>query len=61
MQKSQEESVHDDAARLLRRYAKNLPKLTAERRRRIVSAVAADLEKKHAAPALKKPRARKAA
>jgi hypothetical protein len=41
------ESVHDDAARLLKKYAARLPKLTAERRRRIVSAVAADLERKH--------------
>lgn len=49
MRKTHEESVHDDAAHLLRRYAKRLPKLTAERRRRIVSAVAADLERKHSA------------
>lgn len=49
----EEESVRDDAARLLRRYAKRLPNMTAERRRRIVSAVAADLEKK--------PRARRGA
>jgi len=47
------ESVHDDAARLLKKYATRLPKMTAEKRRRIVSAVAADLEKK--------PRARRAA
>jgi hypothetical protein len=46
---SKKESAHDDAARLLRRYAKKLPKLTAERRRRIVSAVASDLESKHSA------------
>jgi hypothetical protein len=55
MQQSQKESVHDDAARLLKKYAARLPTLTAERRRRIVSAVASDLEQQ------KKPRARSAA
>ena len=53
--KSQEQSVHADAARLLKKYATRLPKLTAERRRRVVSAVASDLEQQ------KKPRARRAA
>ena len=42
------ESVHLDAARLLKRHEKRLPELTTERRRRIVSAVAADLERQHA-------------
>lgn len=46
LRESTEVHVRDDAARLLRRYAKQLPKLTAERRRRIVNAVAEDLEKK---------------
>jgi hypothetical protein len=44
LRKSTENYVHDDAARLLRRYEKRLPKLTPERRRRIVNAVASDLE-----------------
>ena len=35
-----------NAARLLKKYAARLPKLTQERRRRIVSAVASDLERK---------------
>ena len=42
----EEESIRDDAARLLKKYAARLPKLTQERRRRIVSAVASDLEKR---------------
>lgn len=46
MQGSNENVIAKDAARLLKKYAAKLPKLTAERRRRIVSAVAADLEQR---------------
>jgi hypothetical protein len=38
--------IQSDAARLLKRYEKRLPKPTPERRRRIVNAVASDLEDK---------------
>jgi acyl-CoA reductase-like NAD-dependent aldehyde dehydrogenase len=38
------EEIQADAERLLKRDAKRLPKMTAEKRRRIVSVVAANLE-----------------
>ncbi len=47
------DTTSKDAARLLRRYEKKLPKLDPDRRRRLVAAVASDLEQKHSRSSLR--------